>query len=69
MKGACDRCGAPIEAHDIDVFICSYECTWCRGCVEAELGEKCPNCGGQLRLRPPRTRTMTSTSSNDAAAG
>ncbi len=35
-------------------MICTYECTWCRDCVENTLGGVCPNCGGNLEPRPIR---------------
>src|ERR1700726_5079025 len=37
-----------------DVFICTYECTWCRDCAENVLRGVCPNCGGELVRRPIR---------------
>jgi hypothetical protein len=37
-----------------DAFICSFECTFCRGCREALPGHRCPNCGGDLVARPVR---------------
>jgi len=53
-------CGyGPAEAlfgFPADLFgalICSYECTWCESCA-AELGHRCPNCGGELVARPTR---------------
>ena len=38
-----------------DAMICSYECTFCKTCVEDELQGICPNCGGGFSPRPPRT--------------
>ena len=35
-------------------MICTYECTFCRECVEAKLKGVCPNCGGNLSQRPIR---------------
>jgi hypothetical protein len=35
-------------------MICSFECTFCRDCVETRLGGACPNCGGNLVPRPIR---------------
>ncbi|MFL5960390.1 MAG: DUF1272 domain-containing protein [Gaiellaceae bacterium] len=52
MRDACERCGARV-ARDGEAFICSYECTFCRSCSEA-LSSVCPNCGGELVLRPRR---------------
>ena len=47
----CDR-DLPPDAHD--AMICSFECTFCRACVEHRLGGRCPNCGGELVQRPIR---------------
>ena len=35
-------------------MICTYECTFCRDCVENRLGGRCPNCGGNFVPRPIR---------------
>ena len=35
-------------------MICTFECTFCRGCVETRLGGVCPNCGGNFAPRPIR---------------
>jgi len=54
MKTQCERCSSSLPA-DIDgAFICSFECTYCAGCAEEELGYRCPNCGGVLVERPTR---------------
>jgi hypothetical protein len=37
-----------------DAMICSFECTFCRDCVETRLGGGVPNCGGNLVPRPIR---------------
>jgi len=34
--------------------ICTYECTFCATCVDAVLGNVCPNCGGNFEPRPIR---------------
>ena len=52
MRTECERCGAAL-AEDGDAVICSYECTFCRSGSEA-LSSVCPNCGGELVLRPRR---------------
>jgi len=38
-------------------MICSFECTFCRDCVDAVLGNVCPNCGGGFCARPVRPRS------------
>jgi uncharacterized protein len=52
MRNACERCGTPLAA-DGPARICSFECTFCPGCA-AQLGARCPNCGGELVARPTR---------------
>jgi len=37
-------------------MICSFECTFCRPCVDEVLGNVCPNCGGGFTPRPIRPR-------------
>jgi hypothetical protein len=37
--------------------ICTYECTFCATCVDAILGNVCPNCGGGFVPRPIRPAT------------
>jgi hypothetical protein len=52
MRTECERCGAPL-APDGEARICSHECTFCPACAEA-MEAICPNCGGELVLRPRR---------------
>jgi len=54
MKANCEQCDAPTAADMDNAFICSFECTFCRGCAEDLLGYRCPNCGGMLTERPTR---------------
>jgi hypothetical protein len=57
MRDRCERCGAAL-AHGEEVFICSYECTFCPACTGGMEG-RCPNCGGELVRRPRRAMTET----------
>jgi len=52
MRTICERCGAALT-DDGPAFICSYECTFYARCAE-EIENTCPNCGGELVLRPRR---------------
>jgi hypothetical protein len=52
MRTACERCGAAL-APDGEARICSFECTFCAACSD-ELEGVCPNCGGELVVRPRR---------------
>ncbi|MGJ8662084.1 MAG: DUF1272 domain-containing protein [Marinicella sp.] len=54
MRSKCERCEKALANHQTDVYICSYECTFCNECVNQELKNTCPNCGGELVLRPSR---------------
>jgi hypothetical protein len=55
MRRQCERCSAPLEPDGV-AYICSYECTFCRSCADV-VGGKCPNCAGELVLRPRRSAT------------
>jgi hypothetical protein len=37
-------------------MICTFECTFCRSCVEKILENVCPNCGGGFSPRPIRPK-------------
>lgn len=52
MRSKCEKCDTAL-AIDGEAYICSYECTFCRLCSE-EMNHTCPNCGGELRMRPRR---------------
>ncbi len=66
MRPECERCGNSL-AEDGVAFICSYECTFCKGCA-AEMDHLCPNCGGELVARPRRMPRKGSRP-RDVAAG
>jgi len=52
MRELCERCGEELGWED-PAFICSYECTFCKGC-SADMDHVCPNRGGELVRRPRR---------------
>ncbi|WP_353410884.1 DUF1272 domain-containing protein [Arenicella sp. 4NH20-0111] len=54
LKPNCEWCDKDLLANATDAMICSYECTFCRECVEQILNNVCPNCGGGLCERPIR---------------
>lgn len=54
IRPNCECCGRNLEVDDPDVFICSFECTWCAHCVASFDNGACPNCGGNLTHRPIR---------------
>lgn len=60
MRPTCERCEAPLPHDSADARICSYECTFCASCTDGELAGRCPNCGGDLQIRPARTDALVS---------
>lgn len=54
MKAHCEKCRAPTGLTDLS-YICSYECTFCEDCSKS-MGCICPNCKGNLVIRPTRTK-------------
>ncbi len=56
IKPNCELCDKDLPADNEDALICSYECTFCRDCVEQILMNVCPNCGGGFCDRPIRPK-------------
>jgi len=54
MRPGCECCNLDLPPGSGDARICSFECTFCRGCAEGKLAGQCPNCGGELVARPRR---------------
>ncbi|MEQ8504824.1 MAG: DUF1272 domain-containing protein [Rhodospirillales bacterium] len=57
LKPNCECCDKDLAPDAEDAMICSYECTFCRTCVDTELNNVCPNCGGGFSPRPIRPKT------------
>jgi uncharacterized protein len=53
MRSICEKCHEKLTLETPDVFICSYECTFCKTCTD-EMNRVCPNCKGDLQPRPMR---------------
>jgi len=58
LRPNCEWCDRDLPPESPDAMICTYECTWCRDCVEANLHGVCPNCGGNLEPRPVRPAAL-----------
>ncbi len=54
LKPGCECCDRDLPPDSRDAMICSFECTFCRACVENILKGRCPNCGGEFVSRPIR---------------
>lgn len=58
LRPGCECCDRDLPPESDQAMICTYECTFCRDCVETKLGGKCPNCGGNFSPRPIRPAHM-----------
>jgi hypothetical protein len=54
LRPDCERCGVDLPADVAGAHICSFECSFCTACTTGPLGGRCPNCGGDLQVRPLR---------------
>jgi uncharacterized protein len=58
LRPSCECCDCDLPPDSLDARICTYECTFCAGCVEERLRGVCPNCGGGFERRPVRPPAM-----------
>ena len=56
LRPICEHCATPLPPESQDARICSFECTFCRTCVDEVLSNVCPNCAGGFVPRPVRPR-------------
>ncbi|NJR32774.1 MAG: DUF1272 domain-containing protein [Chamaesiphon sp. CSU_1_12] len=54
LRPNCECCDRDLPPASAEARICSYECTFCAGCVDRILNNVCPNCGGGFVPRPIR---------------
>jgi uncharacterized protein len=57
IRPTCEHCNRPLPPDSLEAMICTFECTFCRACVETILDNVCPNCGGSFCSRPIRPGT------------
>jgi len=56
IRPNCECCDTDLPPDSAEAMICTYECTFCRPCVDEVLKNVCPNCGGGFQQRPVRPR-------------
>ena len=56
LRPNCEFCDKDLPADATDACICTYECTFCKSCVDNILLNVCPNCGGGFAPRPVRPK-------------
>jgi hypothetical protein len=54
IRPNCECCDRDLAEDAPDVYICTFECTWCADCVAMFPDGLCPNCNGNLLPRPVR---------------
>lgn len=54
LRPNCECCDCDLPPDSSLARICSFECTFCASCTEQKLGGLCPNCAGELMVRPRR---------------
>jgi len=74
LRPNCERCDRALPADSPGAMICTFECTFCRDCVDGDLAGVCPNCGGNFERRPIRPANLLDkyppkTKQSKAAAG
>lgn len=56
LRPNCECCDTDLPPDSQEAYICSYECTFCKSCVDEILSNVCPNCGGGFSKRPIRPK-------------
>jgi len=54
LRTSCENCATALPPRSAEARICTFECTFCRTCVDKVLSNVCPNCGGGFVPRPVR---------------
>jgi hypothetical protein len=54
LRPNCECCDRDLPPDATNALICTFECTFCKSCVDEKLGGICPNCGGNFVERPIR---------------
>ncbi|RMB59179.1 DUF1272 domain-containing protein [Dokdonia sinensis] len=58
IRPSCEHCDKSLPYDSTEAMICTFECTFCKDCVENVLRKICPNCGGGFERRPVRPKEL-----------
>ena len=58
IRPTCEHCNKSLPHDSSEAMICTFECTYCKECVENVLQHVCPNCGGGFEKRPIRPKNL-----------
>jgi hypothetical protein len=53
IRPTCENCNKDLPYNSNEAMICTFECTFCKDCVDL-LHHVCPNCGGGFKKLPIR---------------
>jgi uncharacterized protein len=56
LRPICENCGKDLPYNSTEAMICTFECTFCKDCVNDILHNVCPNCTGGFEKRPVRPK-------------
>ncbi|MGC6479421.1 MAG: DUF1272 domain-containing protein [Flavobacteriaceae bacterium] len=56
IRTNCENCNKSLPNESNEAMICTYECTFCKDCVDNVIKNVCPNCGGGFEKRPTRPK-------------
>lgn len=56
IRTNCENCNKELPIDSIEAMICTFECTFCKDCVDNLFHNVCPNCGGGFTTRPIRPK-------------
>lgn len=54
LRPNCECCDKDLPPDSTQARVCTFECTFCADCADGLLSGTCPNCGGELVVRPRR---------------
>ncbi|MBV7269612.1 DUF1272 domain-containing protein [Winogradskyella luteola] len=57
IRPTCENCNKKLPFDSEEAMVCTFECTYCKDCVEL-LQHVCPNCGGGFEKRPIRPERL-----------
>lgn len=58
VRPTCEHCNKALPFDATEAMICTFECTFCKDCVDTVLEQVCPNCGGGFEKRPIRPKHL-----------
>ena len=58
IRPTCENCNKSLPFDSKEAMICTFECAFCKDCVENILMHVCPNCRGQFEKRPNRPKHL-----------